>query len=68
MYLTQIAMNPWDFTLYAAEDGSRVMKVMFCEGDYRVDISRFFLLAKSHVEIDDSIGGLKEGISGQYPQ
>ncbi|WP_197374146.1 hypothetical protein [Mycolicibacterium baixiangningiae] len=42
--LNKIAMNPWDFTLYKANDGSIVMKVIFSEGDYKIDIGRFFMI------------------------
>lgn len=44
MELKKIAMNPWDFTLYKATDGSIVMKVIFSEGDYKIDVGRFFLI------------------------
>jgi hypothetical protein len=42
--LKRIAMRPWDFTLYSADDGSFVMKVMFSEGNYKIDIGRYFLI------------------------
>ncbi|KAA5929621.1 hypothetical protein F3I27_01365 [Pantoea sp. Bo_2] len=44
MSKNKIAMNPWDFTLYECEDSSYVMKVMFSEGDYKVDVERFFIV------------------------
>ncbi|MBK5016475.1 hypothetical protein [Pantoea sp. S62] len=34
----------WDFTLYECNDSSYVMKVMFSEGDYKVDVERFFIV------------------------
>jgi hypothetical protein len=71
MQLTKIAMNPWDFTLYSTEDGSRIMKVMFSEGEYKVDIARFFLVAKSQNDIDASLDELKklaDGIRTAYPE
>jgi hypothetical protein len=71
MQLTKIAMNPWDFTLYSTEDGSRIMKVMFSEGEYKVDIARFFLVAKPQDEIDTSLDELKKlagKIRTAYPE
>lgn len=44
MSKNKIAMNPWDFTLYKCDDSSYVMKVMFSEGDYKVDVERFFIV------------------------
>ena len=44
MSKNNIAMNPWDFTLYECDDTSYVMKVMFSEGDYKVDVERFFIV------------------------
>lgn len=44
MSKNKIAMNPWDFTLYECDDSSYVMKVMFSEGDYKVDVERFFIV------------------------
>jgi phage terminase large subunit-like protein len=44
MELKRIAMNPWDFTLYESKDGSFVLKVIFSEGEYKVDIGRYFIV------------------------
>ena len=55
MQLRKLAMNPWDFTLYSTEDGSRIMKVMFSEGDYKVDVEHYFVVAKSENEIGESL-------------
>ncbi|WP_193043936.1 hypothetical protein [Mycolicibacterium baixiangningiae] len=43
--MKRIAMSPWDFALYSADDGSSILKVMFSEGDYKFDIGRYFLIA-----------------------
>ncbi|WP_367395423.1 hypothetical protein [Pantoea sp. Ep11b] len=36
--------NPWNFILYRVDDESYLMKVMFSEGDYKVDVERFFIV------------------------
>ncbi|MBP1819285.1 hypothetical protein J3E61_002848 [Mycobacterium sp. OAE908] len=64
-------MNPYDFTLYSAEDGSRVMKVMFSEGEYKVDIGRYFLITEDEDATDSSIDQLKllaDRIRNTYPE
>lgn len=64
-------MNAWDFTLYSAEDGSRVMKVVFSDGEYRVDIGRYFLIADNLDTADTSLDQLKrlaEHIRNTYPE
>ncbi len=45
-------MNPWDFTLYESDKGTVVIKVMFTEGDYKVDVGRFFVLDSKVSELD----------------
>lgn len=40
----KIAINPWDFTLYKCDDSYYVMKVIFSEGDYKVDVERYFIV------------------------
>ena len=42
--LTKVAMNPWDFTLYRSGDGAHVLKLVFSEGEYKMDVERYFLL------------------------
>lgn len=68
--LRKVAMNPYDFTLYSAGDGSRVMKVMFSEGEYKVDIGRYFLITEDEDTTDSSIDRLKllaDTIRNTYP-
>ncbi|WBF47080.1 hypothetical protein [Serratia rubidaea] len=36
--------QPWDFTVYLTETGEYIIKVMFSEGDYKVDIERYYNL------------------------
>lgn len=42
--LRKVAVNPWDFTLYRSDDGTHVLKVIFSEGEYKMDIARYFVL------------------------
>ncbi|MGX9252804.1 hypothetical protein [Pantoea ananatis] len=44
MSTLKVAMNPWDFTLYKCDDSVYIMKVIFSEGDYKIDVERFFIL------------------------
>lgn len=44
MIKKELLKNPWDFTLYKVNDESYLMKVMFSEGDYKVDVERFFIV------------------------
>lgn len=70
-YLRKVAMNPWDFTLYSAEDGSRVIKVMFSEGEYKVDVGRYFMITEDRDTADSSIDQLKQladRIRNAYPE
>lgn len=40
----ELLKNPWNFILYRVDDESYLMKVMFSEGDYKVDVERFFIV------------------------
>ena len=67
--LTRVSMNPWDFTLYRASDGTHIMKVIFSEGEYKTDVERYFLLAEP---IDSSyavdwLSKLSAEIRSMYP-
>ncbi|KMO79425.1 hypothetical protein [Mycolicibacterium obuense] len=42
--LTKLADSPWEWTLYEASDGSFVLRVMFSEGPYKIDVGRYFLM------------------------
>lgn len=71
MQLSKIAMNPWDFTLYSSEDGLLVMKVIFSEGCYKVDVGRYFLIAGSEHPTDNAMEALKilaHEIRDAYPE
>lgn len=69
MELRKVAMNPWDFTLYSSNDGSMVMKVMFSEGDYKIDVGRFFLIDSLTSGVDDieQLKALAAHIRADYP-
>lgn len=41
-----VAVNSWDFTLYKCDDLYYVMKVIFSEGDFKVDIERYFIVTE----------------------
>jgi hypothetical protein len=69
MKVRQIAMNPWDFTLYESHEGSLILKVMISEGDYKIDIGRFFVLDSLSIDRND-VEGLKKlaaQIRAEYP-
>lgn len=40
----ELLKNPWNFILYRVDDESYLMKVMFSEGDYKVDVERSFIV------------------------
>ncbi|MEH3142845.1 MAG: hypothetical protein PGN37_22325 [Mycobacterium kyogaense] len=56
MELRRITMNPYDFTLYQDASGGFVIKVVFSEGDYKMDIERYFVVGSLS---DDSMEALK---------
>lgn len=39
-----VAVNSWDLTLYKCDDSYYVMKVIFSEGDYKIDVERYFVV------------------------
>jgi hypothetical protein len=69
MIVRQIAMKSWDFTLYEAHDGSMILKVMFSEGDYKIDVGRFFIVDSLSIDRDDaeSLKNLAARIRAEYP-
>lgn len=65
----RILNNPWDFTLYEENNGSYVIKVMFSEGEYKVDIARCFTFTHEEVNslVDmENIKVLSENIRKNY--
>lgn len=44
MCFKMLHSQPWDFTVYLTESGEYIIKVMFSEGDYKVDIGRYYAL------------------------
>lgn len=49
----KLAMKPWDFTLYRCGNDTHVLKVIFSEGDYKVDVERFFIVTDSLLNAED---------------
>ncbi len=67
--LKEIMVNPWDFTLYVCGNGDYIIKVIFSEGQYKVDVARFFFLKNNEVDsfIDmDEVREVSEKIRGNY--
>jgi len=54
MSTVKVAMNEWDFTLYKCDDSAYIMKVIFSEGDYKVDVERFFILTDYVLGLEDN--------------
>ncbi|WLI76402.1 hypothetical protein Q5705_17730 [Kosakonia sp. H02] len=48
-YINRISFNPWDYTLYQIIDGGFVLKIVFSEGVYKVDIERYFLFTANGI-------------------
>ncbi|TDZ98777.1 hypothetical protein CCUG62472_00014 [Mycobacteroides salmoniphilum] len=72
--LRKISANPWDYTLYKSPDGIFVLKVMFSEGEYKIDIGRYFQLPPPEEGALDGEGitanvlkELAEEIRSNYP-
>lgn len=51
----KLAMKPWDFTLYRCGNETHVLKVIFSEGDYKVDVERFFIVTDSLLNAEDLV-------------
>ena len=69
MEARQVSMEPWDYTLYEASDGSLIVKVVFIEGDRKVDVGRFFRIDPLDRSGDVSLAlrSLSASIRDQYP-
>ncbi|AIU07082.1 hypothetical protein [Mycolicibacterium smegmatis] len=67
--LSQVAMKPWDFTLYETSDGAAVLKVISVEGAYKIEVDRFFLIGPMHSvsRMVDFLEALAEDIRENYP-
>lgn len=44
MDLEMVGSSPLDFTLYKSGTGEYIIKVMFSEGVYKIDIARYYHL------------------------
>lgn len=70
MKVRTVDMGSWDFTLYEAQDGSNVLKVMFSEGYYKIDVERYFVLdaMQSGAMTTEDLKHLAAEIRVHYPQ
>lgn len=58
--LTKIILNRWDFTLHQKNDGGYILKVMFVEGGYKIDVARFFKFSKNEITQYDNLDYMKK--------
>lgn len=68
--LKKVLSNRWDFSLYESTDGNYVIKVIFSEGQYKVDVSRFFMLTAKEIRHPHNVmklSELSEEIRKTYP-
>lgn len=66
--IRRISMEPWDYTLYEASDGFLVLKVVFSEGDYKMDVGRFFKIGAEYRDTDAvKLKSLSASIRDKYP-
>lgn len=67
--LVKILMNPWGFTLYKDNDANYIIKVMFSEGEYKIDVARFFFFKQEEIDFSEepeNMKALSEKIRGSY--
>ncbi|BDT91465.1 hypothetical protein IFM12275_14410 [Nocardia sputorum] len=69
MDLHQIAMSSWDFTLYRTDEGAHVMKVVFSEGEHKMDVERYFAIHSplNPIYPMDESKALSARIRAEYP-
>lgn len=67
MELRRVSLNPWDFTLYRSTEGSFVLKVVFSEGAYKMDIERYFVIGYLDDDSMDTLKRLAAKIRDDYP-
>lgn len=66
--IRRISMEPWDYTLYEASEGFLVLKVVFSEGDYKMDVGRFFKISPEYRDSDsESLKHLSSAIRDKFP-
>lgn len=63
MSAVKVAINPWDFTLYKCDDSTYIRKVIFSEGEYKVDVERFFILTDYFSGFEYNIQKLKKSLN-----
>ena len=68
MELKRVTMNPWDFTLYSTTEGGHVLKVVFSEGAYKMDVERYFVVGPLDDDSLDALKLLSGKIRADYPE
>ncbi|EXU77418.1 hypothetical protein [Erwinia mallotivora] len=69
--LKKVLVSPWDFTLYLTNNNKYLIKIMFVEGDYKVDVARYFYLKDDEVFAINDEREMKEitkKIRNSYPE
>ena len=57
--INTVLINPWDFTLYKCGNGDYIIKVIFSEGSYKVDVARFFHFYNNEISCTEEINKIK---------
>jgi hypothetical protein len=66
--IRRISVEPWDYTLYEASDGLLILKVIFSEGDYKMDVGRFFMVDSEYRDSDvEKLKSLSAAIRDDFP-
>lgn len=66
--IRRISLEPWDYTLYTATDGSLILKVVFSEGDYKMDVGRFFKIDSGYRDCNvEELKVLSANIRDNFP-
>lgn len=66
--LKLLAETPWDWASYVATDGRFVLRVMFSDGPYKIDVGRFFLVPDSGRPDDFAACIRREYPHTRYPE
>lgn len=69
MLVRRIATSRWNYTLFESAEGSMILKVMFSEGTYKVDVARYFVIDSLALgSFDESVlTAVAESIRTNYP-
>ena len=64
----RLLVVPWDYTVYRADDGCLIVKIVFTEGDRKLDVGRFFKVSSRQTCLSaDQIGTIVSSIRQDYP-